>query len=123
MLLLADLLDADEALAAGFLVALAEPDALETRVAEIVGKLLANAPLTLAATRALMRAAVGAGRESHRPRLWQPGLQGGGRGLSREAGAGVDWRVGPKRNHTIEQMSCLRFKTNRRAWTRQAKFG
>jgi enoyl-CoA hydratase/carnithine racemase len=56
MLLLADLLDAGEALAAGFLVALAEPDALETRVAEILGKLIANAPLTLAATRALMRA-------------------------------------------------------------------
>lgn len=56
MLLLADLLDANEALAAGFLVALAEPDAFETRVAEILDKLLANAPLTLAATRALMRA-------------------------------------------------------------------
>jgi enoyl-CoA hydratase len=57
MLLLADLLDAKEALAAGFLLALAEPDSLEIRVAEILGKLLANAPLTLAATRALMRLA------------------------------------------------------------------
>ncbi len=56
MLLLSDLLNADEALAAGFLVGLAKPDALETRVAEILGRLLANAPLTLAATRALMRA-------------------------------------------------------------------
>ena len=56
MLLLADLLDADEALAAGFLVALAEPDLLETRVAEILDKLVANAPLTLSATRTLMRA-------------------------------------------------------------------
>jgi enoyl-CoA hydratase len=56
MLLLADLLDANEALGAGFLLALAEPDSLETSVAEILGKLLANAPLTLAATRALMRA-------------------------------------------------------------------
>jgi enoyl-CoA hydratase len=56
MLLLADLLDASEALAAGFLVALADPDALETRVGEILDKLLANAPLTLAATRLLMRA-------------------------------------------------------------------
>jgi enoyl-CoA hydratase len=55
MLLLADLLDADEALAAGFLVGLAEPELLETRVAEIVGKLVANAPLTLAATLAFMR--------------------------------------------------------------------
>lgn len=55
MLLLADLLDASEALDAGFLIALAEPDALEIRAAEILGKLLANAPLTLAATRALMR--------------------------------------------------------------------
>jgi enoyl-CoA hydratase len=57
MLLLADLLDADEALAAGFLLALAEPDSLEISVAEILGKLLANAPLTLAATRELMRSA------------------------------------------------------------------
>ena len=57
MLLLADLLDASEALAGGFLVALTEPDSLETRVGEILGKLLANAPLTLAATRALMRPA------------------------------------------------------------------
>lgn len=55
MLLLADLVDANEALAAGFLVALAEPDALEVRAAEILGKLVANAPLTLAATRRLMR--------------------------------------------------------------------
>ena len=44
MLLLADLLDANEALAAGFLLALAEPDSLEISVAEILGKLLANAP-------------------------------------------------------------------------------
>jgi enoyl-CoA hydratase len=57
MLLLADLLDANEALAAGFLVALAEPDSLEPRVANILDKLLANAPLTLAATRSFMRAA------------------------------------------------------------------
>jgi enoyl-CoA hydratase len=56
MLLLADLLDANEALAAGFLVALAEPDSLEPRVADILDKLLANAPLTLAATRSFMRA-------------------------------------------------------------------
>jgi enoyl-CoA hydratase len=56
MLLLADLLDANEALAAGFLVAMAEPDVLETRVAEILDKLVANAPLTLAATRTLMGA-------------------------------------------------------------------
>ena len=55
MLLLADLLDANEALAAGFLVSMAEPDGLEIRVAEILDKLVANAPLTLAATRALMR--------------------------------------------------------------------
>ena len=57
MLLLADLIDADEALAAGFLVALAAPDSLDARAGEIVEKLLANAPLTLAATRALMRSA------------------------------------------------------------------
>ena len=57
MLLLADLIDSNEALAAGFLVALTEPDVLETRVVEILDKLVANAPLTLAATRALMRLA------------------------------------------------------------------
>ena len=56
MLLLADLLDANEALAAGFLVAMAEPDVLEISAAGILAKLVANAPLTLAATRALMRA-------------------------------------------------------------------
>ena len=56
MLLLADLLDSNEAFAAGFLVAMAERDVLETRVAEILDKLVANAPLTLAATRTLMRA-------------------------------------------------------------------
>ena len=56
MMLLADLLDANEALTAGFLLATAEPDALETCVAEILSKLLANAPLTLAATRSLTRA-------------------------------------------------------------------
>jgi enoyl-CoA hydratase len=57
MLLLADLLDANEALAAGFLLSTAEPDSLEISVAEILAKLLAHAPLTLAATRALMRSA------------------------------------------------------------------
>ena len=57
MLLLAELLSADEALAAGFLVALAEPDALDARAAEIVERLAANAPLTLAATRVLMGSA------------------------------------------------------------------
>jgi enoyl-CoA hydratase len=56
MLLLADLLDANEALAAGFLVALAEPDALETHVGEILDRLLANAPVTLSATRTFLRA-------------------------------------------------------------------
>jgi enoyl-CoA hydratase/carnithine racemase len=56
MLLLADLLSADETLAAGYLVAVVEPDALDARAAEIVARLAANAPLTLAATRALMGA-------------------------------------------------------------------
>ncbi len=57
MMLLADLLDADEALAAGFLVALADPEALEAKADEILDRLLANAPLTLAATRTFMRLA------------------------------------------------------------------
>jgi enoyl-CoA hydratase/carnithine racemase len=55
MLLLAERIDAAEAFAAGFLTALVEPEAVATRAAEILDRLVANAPLTIAATRALLR--------------------------------------------------------------------
>ncbi len=110
MLLLADLSDADEALAAGFLVALTEPDALDARAAEIVESSLANAPLTLAGdSRADAR--FSEPDEMVIARVYgSRDFKEGDRGLSCEAGAGLDRRVGPKRNHTIEQMSCLRFQ-------------
>ena len=93
MLLLADLLDAEEALAAGFLVALAEPDALETRATEILGKLLANAPAHARGDAHAHALGLRARGKGHRSRLWQPGLQRGGRGLPRKAGAGLDRRL------------------------------
>jgi enoyl-CoA hydratase len=55
MLLLADRIDAGEALAAGYLTALVETEAIEARLAELTEKLLSNAPMTLSATRALLR--------------------------------------------------------------------
>jgi enoyl-CoA hydratase/carnithine racemase len=55
MLLLAERIDAAVAFAAGFLTALVEPEAVATRAAEILDRLVANAPLTIAATRALLR--------------------------------------------------------------------
>jgi enoyl-CoA hydratase/carnithine racemase len=54
MLLLADRIDAGEAFAAGYLAALVEPDAVAARAADILARLVANAPLTIAATRALL---------------------------------------------------------------------
>lgn len=59
MLLLADRIDAGAALGAGFLLEVAEAGAIEGRVGEIVGRLAANAPLTLAATRDLLRRPAG----------------------------------------------------------------
>ena len=92
MLLLADLLDANEALAAGFLVAMAEPDVLETRVAEILDKLVANAPLTLAATRKLMRAS-SEPEEKVIARVYGSRDFKEGVSPSREAGAGLVGRL------------------------------
>lgn len=55
MLLLGDLLDAEDAFAAGFLARLVAPDALEATLTEVVAQLLANAPLTLAVSKEAIR--------------------------------------------------------------------
>ena len=55
MLLLAENLPAEEALAAGFLLDVVEPAALDARVAEICGRLSQNAPVTLRVTKEAIR--------------------------------------------------------------------
>lgn len=55
MLLLGDLLSAEEALDAGFLARLVAPEALDQTLAEVVTQLLANAPLTLAVSKEAIR--------------------------------------------------------------------
>lgn len=55
MLLLGDLLSAEEALEAGFLARLVEAHALERSVEETLARLLANAPLTLAVSKEAIR--------------------------------------------------------------------
>lgn len=52
MLMLAEFIGAEEALTAGFLARLAEPDELEATVEEVLERLLANAPLTLKVSKA-----------------------------------------------------------------------
>lgn len=55
MLLLGDLLGAEEAREAGFLARLAAPDELNATLAEVVAQLLANAPLTMAVSKEAIR--------------------------------------------------------------------
>jgi enoyl-CoA hydratase len=55
MLLLAENLPAEEALAAGFLLDVVEPAALDARVAEICERLSQNAPVTLRVTKEAIR--------------------------------------------------------------------
>lgn len=55
MLLLGDLLSAEEAIAAGFLARIAEPERLEAAVAEVVATVLQNAPLTLEVSKEAIR--------------------------------------------------------------------
>lgn len=55
MLLLGDLLSAEEARDAGFLVRLASAEDLDTVVAEVVDQIVANAPLTLAVSKEAIR--------------------------------------------------------------------
>lgn len=51
MLLLSQMIEAKEALASGFLAEIATPEALQSRIDAIAGKLASAAPLTLAATK------------------------------------------------------------------------
>ena len=55
MLLLGDLLSAEEARDAGFLARLVTPEGLDDAVSEVVGQILANAPLTLAVSKEAIR--------------------------------------------------------------------
>jgi enoyl-CoA hydratase/carnithine racemase len=55
VLLLADLIAAEEALACGFLVEVAEPANLDQRVADICKRLLGNAPITMRVSKEAMR--------------------------------------------------------------------
>jgi enoyl-CoA hydratase/carnithine racemase len=55
MLLLGELLTAEEASDAGFLARLVAPEAIEEALGEIVAQLLANAPLTLAVSKEAIR--------------------------------------------------------------------
>jgi enoyl-CoA hydratase len=55
MLLMAENLPAEEALAAGFLMAVVEPNTLDQRIAEIRERLKGNAPVTMRVTKEAMR--------------------------------------------------------------------
>lgn len=55
MLLLGELLSAEEAMSAGFLARLVAPEALETAFNDTIAQLLANAPLTLAVSKEAIR--------------------------------------------------------------------
>ena len=61
MLMLAEVLGAEEAKAAGFVTEIAEPDMLDERVGMMVSKLLANAPVTMRAVKESIRRVVGSG--------------------------------------------------------------
>jgi enoyl-CoA hydratase len=52
MMLLAEFIDAEEAHACGFLARLTDPDGLDAAAAEVVSKLLENAPITLRVSKA-----------------------------------------------------------------------
>lgn len=83
MLLMAENLSAEDALAAGFLMAVVDPTALEQRIAEICQRLKGNAPLTLRVTKEAMR------------RLQQAGLPAGD-DLVRTCYGSDDFRAGVK---------------------------
>jgi enoyl-CoA hydratase/carnithine racemase len=69
MLLLAENLEADEALAAGFLAELVAPEALEPRIAEYCQRLAGHAPITMRVTRELLRRLLLAGAVEDRDLL------------------------------------------------------
>ena len=60
LLFLAEMLDAAEARASGFVLEVVEPDALDTRVAEICERIAAHAPITLQVTKEAIRRIVAA---------------------------------------------------------------
>jgi len=55
ILMLSEMVAADEALRAGFVLDVVEPDALDTRAARLAGTLLSHAPLTLRAAKEMIR--------------------------------------------------------------------
>ncbi len=55
VLLLAENLSAEEALAAGFLLEVVQPEALDRRISEICERLVGNAPITMRVTKEAMR--------------------------------------------------------------------
>ena len=81
MLLLAEMLDSDEALTAGFLTEIVPPERLDARVAEITARLAAHAPVTMRATKEAIR------------RLLHAGLPAGD-DLIRECYGSEDFRIG-----------------------------
>jgi enoyl-CoA hydratase/carnithine racemase len=83
MLLLAENLSAEEALAAGFLLDVVEPEALDRRVAEICERLMGNAPVSMRVTKEAMR------------RLQLAGLPNGD-DLVRACYGSADFRAGVK---------------------------
>ena len=83
MLLMAENLSAEDALAAGFLMAVVDPAALDQRIAEICERLKGNAPVTLRVTKEAMR------------RLQQAGLPDGD-DLVRACYGSEDFRAGVK---------------------------
>ena len=83
MLLMAENLPAEDALAAGFLMAVVEPAALDQRIAEICERLNGNAPVTMRVTKEAIR------------RLRQAGLPDGD-DLVRACYGSADFRVGVK---------------------------
>ena len=83
MLLMAENLSAEDALAAGFLMAVVDPAALDQRIAEICERLKGNAPVTMRVTKEAMR------------RLQQAGLPDGD-DLVRACYGSEDFRTGVK---------------------------
>jgi len=64
MLLLSETLTAEEALAAGFLTEITQPEVLDRRVEEICARLVANAPVTMRVTKEAIRRLLHAGLPS-----------------------------------------------------------
>jgi enoyl-CoA hydratase/carnithine racemase len=81
MLLLAEMLNAEEALAAGFLSEIVSAETLDARVAEMCSRLTANAPITMRVTKEAIR------------RLLHAGLPAGD-DLIRECYGSRDFRIG-----------------------------